>query len=226
MIAGFLRGGGRQAQALAAAALLLLAGGALLLTLALLGRHGRPGPPPQPPAAADPARTGRGSGDAVSPLPRSTPTRVRIPAIGVDAPLVPLGLNPDGTVATPPLDRPGEAGWYQDGPTPGEPGPAVLLGHVDSARTGPAVFYQLGRLKPGALVAVRRRDGRTAVFRVDSVERVPKTAFPTQRVYGDLPYPALRLITCGGAFDRRRHEYRDNVIVFAHLVAAAGARSR
>jgi sortase (surface protein transpeptidase) len=219
MIAGF-RGGDRQARAVVVATLLILGAGALALVVALAPQR-RPAPPQPSAAAVHPAATGRGLGRAAAPLPASVPTRVRIPAIGVDAPLIALGLSPDGSVATPPLDRPDEAGWYDDGPTPGEIGPAVLLGHVDSAKSGPAVFYKLGRLKPGELVAVARRDGRTAQFRVDSVERFPKTAFPTERVYGDLPYPALRLITCGGAYDRRRHEYRDNVIVFAHLIPAA-----
>ncbi|MBB6397728.1 sortase (surface protein transpeptidase) [Actinomadura coerulea] len=147
-------------------------------------------------------------------LGRSLPVGVSIPSIGVRAPLVRLGLRAGGEVQVPPAGRPGEAGWYQGGPAPGERGAAVVLGHVDSAK-GAAVFYDLGRLRPGNRVEVSRADGRVAVFTVESVERVPKGRFPTARVYGPLDHPALRLVTCGGAFDRAERGYRDNVIVYA-----------
>ncbi|MEV4674533.1 class F sortase [Actinomadura sp. NPDC049382] len=147
-------------------------------------------------------------------LPRSVPVQVAVPAIGVRAPLVRLGLDADGSVQVPRADRPGEAGWYDLGPAPGERGAAVLLGHVDSA-AGAAVFYDLGRLRPGHRVEVTRADGRVAVFTVESVERVAKDRFPTQRVYGPLDRPGLRLVTCGGPFDRAARGYRDNVIVYA-----------
>ncbi len=91
----------------------------------------------------------------------------------------------------------------------------MILGHVDTRRDGPAVFYRLARLRPGDSIEVRRRDGRTARFQVDSVERSPRERFPTSRVYGPLDYPGLRLVTCGGKFDYQRHEYMDNVMVFA-----------
>ena len=148
-------------------------------------------------------------------LPRSVPTRIEIPAIEVDAPVAPIGLDKDGSVQVPPLDEPALTGWYQAGAAPGQRGSAVILGHVDTRRDGPAVFYRLKRLRPGDSIKVRRRDGRTAVFQVDSVERFPRTAFPTSRVYGPLDYPGLRLVTCGGNFDYGRHEYVDNVMVFA-----------
>src|SRR6266545_3088158 len=137
-------------------------------------------------------------------LPRSVPTRIQIPAIKVDAPITPLGL-----------DEPALTGWYQSGAAPGQRGSAVILGHVDTRKDGPAVFYQLERLRPGDTIRVRRRDGRTAAFQVDSVERFPRARFPTSRVYGPLDYPGLRLVTCGGLFDYQRHQYQDNVMVFA-----------
>ena len=93
----------------------------------------------------------------------------------------------------------------------------MIVGHVDSVRSGPGVFYRLGQLRPGDTVRVARGDGLTVVFTVQSVERVPKAAFPTQRVYGPLAYPGLRLITCGGSFDRGSGHYRDNVVAFAYL---------
>lgn len=147
-------------------------------------------------------------------MSRSDPTHVRIPKIGVDSTLVPLGLNKDGTLQVPPLSQPMQAGWYQLGPTPGEVGPAVIAGHVDGGgRKG--IFYDLKRLAPGDNVDVDREDGTTAHFRVNHVSEVPKNAFPTDSVYGDTETPELRLITCGGAFDRGAHSYVDNIIVFA-----------
>ena len=116
----------------------------------------------------------------------------------------------------PPLSQAQEAGWYRLGPAPGARGAAVIAGHVDTTR-GPAVFFRLGALRPGDLVRVRRQDETTATFRVDSVETVPKSAFPTAKVYGPVPYAGLRLITCGGPFDRRSGHYDDNFVVYGHL---------
>ncbi|MFD0538121.1 sortase domain-bontaining protein [Actinomadura luteofluorescens] len=113
--------------------------------------------------------------------------------------------------------------WYRLGAAPGSRGAAVIIGHVDSAR-GPAVFYRLGELRPGDRASVLRADGRTAVFRVDSVERFGKARFPTRRVYSDPGYAAIRLITCGGRFDRATGHYVDNVIAFGHLVRTEGTR--
>ncbi|MFA1543208.1 class F sortase [Actinomadura monticuli] len=190
-----------------ALAVVLLAAG---LTLVGAGLRG-PGGPPEPPAWAAAPRPV----DHRAPvLPRSAPVRVAVPSIGVAAPLIRLGLDADGSVQVPPGDRPGEAGWYGDGPAPGERGAAVILGHVDSAK-GAAVFYDLGRLRPGNRIEVIRADGRVAVFTVESVERVAKDRFPTARVYGPLDHAGLRLVTCGGAFDRAERSYRDNVIVYA-----------
>ncbi|GIJ62389.1 class F sortase [Virgisporangium aurantiacum] len=150
-------------------------------------------------------------------LPPAEPKSIAIPAIGVSAPIRRVGLNPDNTVEVPSLERADETGWYEYGPTPGEIGPAVILGHVDS-RAGPAVFAGLGRLRPGDQISVTRADGRVAVFRTTAVNEVPKAEFPTERVYGDIEHAGLRLVTCGGQFDRQRSSYLNNVVVYAELV--------
>jgi sortase (surface protein transpeptidase) len=107
-------------------------------------------------------------------------------------------------------------GWYRGGATPGEPGTAIVAGHVDT-KTGPAVFLYLRTLKPGSAVNIARQDGTIATFKVDSVETFSKAEFPNDRVYADTPDPELRLITCGGAYDTKVQDYEDNVVVFAHL---------
>ncbi|EWT02564.1 peptidase C60 [Intrasporangium oryzae NRRL B-24470] len=143
--------------------------------------------------------------------------RLVIPRIGVQTSLVGVGLNADGTVETPPLRGDAPAGWYRYLASPGEVGPAVILGHVDTARDGPAVFYRLGELRPGDPIDVTRADGIVARFVVTRVVLVAKVDFPTADVYGPTPDPQLRLVTCGGSYDRVRHSYRDNVIAFARL---------
>ncbi|TYP85913.1 class F sortase [Blastococcus xanthinilyticus] len=142
------------------------------------------------------------------------PVRVRLPAIGVDSALVELGVDGEG-VLVPPTDF-ARAGWFAAGPTPGEVGPSVIAGHVDS-RDGPAVFFRLDQLVAGDEVLVDRVDGTTARFTVTSTERFPKDRFPTQEVYGPTPRAELKLITCGGEFDADRRSYRDNVVVTAVL---------
>ena len=140
------------------------------------------------------------------------PTEVRLPTLDVRSALVDLDVGPDGALQ-PPAD-PDVAGWYVRGGVPGGPGPTVIAGHVDS-RSGPAVFYRLDELVPGDRVEVTRSDGTVFAYRVATVETHPKDAFPTARVYGPTPGPELRLITCGGAFDRSSRHYRDNVVVTA-----------
>lgn len=144
----------------------------------------------------------------------AVPVRLRIPAIGVDARVTKLGRLPDGTVDVP--HSWGLVGWYDGGPRPGEPGPAVLLGHVDS-RAGPAVFARLAQLKAGDAVDVLGADGRSERFRVERVHRYPKSRFPTDEVYLPTVRPELRLVTCGGAFDRVTGHYVDNVVAYAVL---------
>ena len=151
-------------------------------------------------------------------LPKSAPASLQIPAINVDTRLVGLGLEADKTMAVP--RESGVAGWYRYGPTPGERGPAVITGHVDWQDSA-GVFHDLRTLKPGDELTVGRRDGTAAEFRVDRVEQYAKAAFPTEEVFGNLNHAGLRLITCGGAFDRATLNYQDNVVVYATMTAVA-----
>jgi LPXTG-site transpeptidase (sortase) family protein len=151
-------------------------------------------------------------------LPRSAPERLRIPRIGVDTSVIPLGLAADGTVQVPPIRAHSPAGWYDGSPTPGQTGPAVLLGHVTVGRYGDGVFRHLDRMRPGDEVTVDRADGSVATFAVERVQTVPKSRFPTQQVYGNVDHPALRLITCGGTKLSGGAGYTDNVIVYASLI--------
>jgi hypothetical protein len=158
---------------------------------------------------------------AVRALGASRPVQLDIPAIGVHTGLVDLGLNADGTLALPAMARGAPAGWYRFSVTPGEIGSAVIVGHVDSDRYGPAVFFELAAVRPGDTVSVLRADGRTATFTVTALAEYPKTAFPTGAVYGPVDRPALRLVTCGGAFDHVRRRYRSNVVVYAELTGSS-----
>jgi hypothetical protein len=239
--------GGRRGVVLDAAVtvvLVLLAG--ILLTLGLRPS----GPPQPPAADAAPAPTGTATAVTTTPpptssapstrsvapapaaplprarqvdlgpiLPGSPPVRLDIDSIGVHtSTFVDLGRGRDGSIEVP--RNFAAAGFYTLGPTPGQFGPAVIAGHVDS-HEGPAVFYRLGALKAGATVSVGRRDGTTARFVVDRVAAYPKAQFPTTEVYGNTTSRAeLRLITCGGSFDDRSGHYVDNVVAFAHLVSA------
>ncbi|MFE5401894.1 class F sortase [Streptomyces sp. NPDC056580] len=179
--------------------------------------------PPQPASAA--AADSRATPDqdpsavtaAVTPLGFSPVDRVRIPAIRVDAPVQPVGLDTQGWVGAPPPENPNLAGWFTGAVSPGEKGTAVIVGHVDNQQ-GPAVFYGLGALKKGNRVEVRRQDGKTAVFEIYDVEVFAKSGFPGNRVYGSKGDPELRVITCGGGFTKQ-HGYDGNVVVFARLVA-------
>jgi hypothetical protein len=207
------------------------------LVLAFAGSHtlrwSRPPLPPRSealPVAALPTGSpptdqtrhlGPGS-DPLAPMARSVPLSLAIPRIGVRSKIIPLGLQPDGSPAVPPLTTPFVTSWYDPGPTPGTTGAAVIFGHVDSAAVGPAVFYDLGRLRTGDRVDVTLTDRRTAVFRVYGVGLYPKTDFPSQSVYGYTRWPTLRLVTCGGGFDRHTGQYLGNVVVFAEYVGQAG----
>lgn len=205
---------------LAVAAMFLAAG----LALVLAGRGGhRSAPPALPPAGRGAARGTAGPARPVRPLGYSRPIQVAIPVIKVSAPVIPLGLTAAGTVEVPPLSQPGVVSWFDDGPAPGQRGPAALYGHVATALTGPAVFFRLSGLQAGDTVQVTSADDRVALFRVYRVEVFPKTSFPTREVYGPTPGAELRLITCGGAFDQGTGSYLDNVVAFARLSAVLRA---
>ena len=153
-------------------------------------------------------------------LPASAPVSLDIPSIGVHSDLQHLGQTAEGALETPaPGPRYDEAAWYRYSPTPGSLGPAVVLGHIDSASGGPSVFFRLGELQPGDRVLIKRTDGSTATFEVDEVRRYAKDDFPTRTVYGDIDHAGLRLLTCGGAFDDATGHYLDNIVVFASLTS-------
>ncbi|MFB7416288.1 class F sortase [Streptomyces sp. NPDC056121] len=175
------------------------------------------GPPQPASAAAADLRDSSGPGaKAPKPLPYSVAERVKIPAIQVDAPVMPVGVDPDGWVEAPPAEDSNLAGWFTGGVTPGEKGTAVVVGHVDNQQ-GPAVFYGLGSLKKGNRVQVVRKDRKTAVFQIYGIEVFEKANFPGNRVYGSKGAPELRVITCGGGFSEQ-NGYAGNVVVFARLV--------
>jgi hypothetical protein len=218
--------------------------GAVILTVGLRGADAAPPPGPERTVVAEapstPAPTPTTAGDTATGaaavagpdavpapavptaelgpvLPASDPVGLSIPSIGVSSDVLePLALDADGVLPAP-TDF-ALPGWYTGGPRPGQFGPAVLAGHVDGP-DGPAVFYRLGELAVGATVDVTRADGTVATFVVDAVERYAKADFPTSRVYGNTTDRAeLRLITCGGAFDRTTGHYVDNIVAYAHLV--------
>ena len=220
--------------------------------LAFVGSHTlRWSPPPVPPkweapsrhqpgrtASASPSRDQPDARPAPAPAParadryqatpaaRSVPVSIYIPRIGVRAKIISLGLTSGGAVRVPPLTRPFITSWYDRGPTPGEPGAAVIFGHVDAAAVGPAVFYRLGDLRPGDLVYVTLKDRRTALFRIYSAALYRKAEFPDQAIYGYTSWPSLRLVTCGGQFDQATGHYLANTVVFAQYVGqrTSGAR--
>jgi hypothetical protein len=226
---GTYRGRGQAPQgigggALIALGLVLLAVGGFVVLRAMTGGGGLPPASAQQipatvstavPFAVNPA-------DVAPPLPPSPPVEIEIPALGVKAPIMALGLNTDGTVQVPPLSNHNLAGWYDGSVMPGQMGSSVILGHVDSY-AGPSVFFSIKNLVLGDEIDIVRADGIVAVFAVDGVQEVPKALFPTNEVYGSSPYPALRLVTCGGPFDAASGHYLDNIVVYAHLAGSAAA---
>jgi hypothetical protein len=177
------------------------ASGAVLALTSPSGPAPAPASPPGPVAVA-----------AAAPAVAAAPIRVRVPSVGVDSPLAPLGTDAAGALV-PPEDF-ARAGWFTGGPAPGEIGPAVVAGHVDSW-TGPAVFFRLHEISAGAEVLVDRADGTTVRFAVTRVARYAKDDFPTDEVYGPTTGAELRLVTCGGEFDPARRSYLENVVVYA-----------
>lgn len=167
---------------------------------------------PAPAPAAVPATTLPGP---AAPPPNWTPTAIRIPRIKVDSLIEPLGVDEQNTLQVPKDTK--MVGWWSGGAQPGQPNPAVLVGHRDS-RTGPAVFYRLGDVVPGDVIEVERADGSTAKYLAERVESFPKTEFPTTSVYGSTDGSSLRLVTCFGAFDDVERSYVDNLVVYANIL--------
>jgi sortase (surface protein transpeptidase) len=203
---------------------ILAIGLALLVVGAIVVVHSLSGGVKLPPAAAQQipvtvkTTSPRGPDPltVASALAPSTPTQIEIPAIGVRAPIMHVGQNSDGTVRVPPLDNHNLAAWYDGSVMPGQDGSSVILGHVDTYQ-GPSVFYYIKNLRRGDAIDVVRADGSTAVFTVIGVEEAAKSNFPTDDVYDNVSYPALRLITCGGPFDSALGSYLDNIVVYAYL---------
>lgn len=233
--------GGRRGRYLAAAITAVLAvAGAVLLVLGAQGTAGPPLPdrataptsstPLAQPQASPTPKTSKGTATTPKPidfgpvLPSSPPVALDIPAIDVHSTsIVDLGFADDGSIEVP--RDPSAPGWFTPGPSPGQLGPAVIAGHVDSTE-GPAVFYELGGLQRGDRVKVTRADASVATFVVDQVSVFPKANFPTHRVYGNTTSRAeLRLITCGGTYDETTG-YVSNVVVFAHLISPGRASAR
>lgn len=171
--------------------------------------------PPQP-SAAQALSTSADLIRPVHPLPAAVPVRLRIAAIGVNAPMTRVGLDAAGALRTPPPGKPGAVGWYGDGTAPGSAGTAIATGHLDTPTGDPGVFYDLGALTEGATIEISRADRRTAVFTVRAVELYDRKKFPSKKVYGSSGRPELRLITCGGGYTKRTG-YLGNIVVYATL---------
>lgn len=182
------------------------------------GRDASAADVPDATAPTSPAESGTDAPVTTAPLAAAQPLAVRVPAIGVDSPLHPLGLAADGTLEVPSGDLVDQAAWYSGSPTPGEAGPSVVEGHVTGPGGRPSVFFELATLRPGDRVEVDRADGGTVAFEVYRVDSYPKDDFPTVAVYGPVPGPELRLITCGGEFDDSVGHHVDNTVVYARAV--------
>ena len=210
------RGSLRAGLAGLAGGVLIVFGALAVAVTFLLQQHA-----PQPSAGAA-GTTGFGRAHPLS-LRRSVPVSVHIPAIGVTSELLHLGVTADGAIQVPSLyTEAGEAAWYKYSVTPGQIGPSVIEGHVDSY-AGPAVFFRLGALRPGDRIDVTLADRVTAVFQVTGVRQYLKSRFPAKAIYGATAYAALRLITCGGAFDYATGHYLSSTVVYASLISSVPA---
>lgn len=206
----------------------MLVAGASFIGIALASQRGVVTPPRGGPDEIAPAP--EGVRDEVSPvqrpdvvpfrsLPAPDPVALDIDAIDVHSDLHHVGLDAAGAIDTPSGALYDQAAWYKHSPAPGSVGPAIILGHVDSAADGPSVFFRLGELARGDRISVTGADGSVASFVVDAVKSYAKDDFPTKLVYGDLDHAGLRLVTCGGEFDEVAGHYRDNIVVFASLTS-------
>lgn len=173
--------------------------------------------PPDPKPARSASSDQRPASDRASaPAPVAPPSVLRIGAVGIEAPVVSTDTDQNGELQVPP---PQQVGWFERWPAPGDPGAAVIVGHVDS-RTGPGALFTLEKVRPGMPIEIERQDGSTVSFLVDRIETHAKDRFPTQAVYGHVPEAQLRLITCTGPFDPATRQYRENLVVFATAISA------
>lgn len=185
-----------------------------------------PGGPGQPLTQADPtAPPPAPSLPPAPPMQPSTPKRLIVKKLGINAPIQSVGTDKKGAIQTPPINNPNLVGWYRYGPTPGQAGPAVMLGHKDTVSRS-AVFARLRELQNGDTIEVTRMDGTVAVFTVGGIEQAAKETFPTNRVYGNADAAELRLITCGGSYNHITGHYVDNVIVYARMTSTRKASPR
>jgi sortase (surface protein transpeptidase) len=210
--------GKRRRVTFAAIGIVLLAAGVWAIARAVSGGGALPAGAAEIPANVGTRVPGPAAIPTAAPMAASAPVRIEIPVLGVSAPVMPLGRNPDGSLQVPPLDNHNLAGWYDGSVTPGQRGSSIILGHVDSY-TGISVFFYIKNLRPGNQIKIVRADGTTAVFAVDGVQKVSKATFPSQIIYGNVSYPGLRLITCGGPFDAAAGQYLDNIVVYSHLIS-------
>jgi sortase (surface protein transpeptidase) len=187
----------------------------LAVVLAACGTTTSPGAS-APPATTESASTVATPAAASTQDGRPTPTNVRIPKIGAESTLVAVGLDNARAIAVPSVDQPMQAAWYKHSQVPGDPGPSILLGHVDG-RQKPGIFYKLHDLKAGDEIFVKRADGKELRFVATRTQQVPKEQLPEEAIFGTTTESELRLITCGGAFDKAVHSYKDNIIVYAKL---------
>lgn len=222
----------RRQAFVAAAAPVIAVAGMILIVLAMQtsGDHA-PQPPAQAAGVLTPSWAKMGTGTPAEPvlippvvvdplaIPSSPPIAIDIPAIDAHSTLQYLGLTANGSLEVPQSPRYHEAAWYKYSSEPGSPGPAVILGHVDSVSDGRSIFYHLGAVRPGDEILVTRSDGLIAVFVVDGVRSYPKDEFPTLLVYGPTDGSTLRVITCGGPWNPNAHSFEDNIVVFASLTA-------
>jgi hypothetical protein len=206
---------------LAAGVVLAVAGGAFAL---LAPRSHQPPSLPRSAASTTPPAWLTAPPKTAATIARSVPVQIKIPSINVDASIIPVGTDSSGALETPPLSGPqaDDAAWWDGGDTPGQDGPSVIVGHIDSAAEGPLVFWNLHDLVAGEAVEVVLADGADVWFDVIGSQQVSKTDFPTQSVYGPTPGPTLRLITCTGDFDPQTGHYDDNLIVYLNESTASG----
>jgi hypothetical protein len=226
-----LRGLRPSRHAAAAIALVLLIGGIVVIGVAVHAQRSAPQPSkraagslvdlptttsmPRRAATTPTASAPTTTVPAVHALAPSVPTAITVPSIGVHSSLVQLDQNADGSVQVPTSFH--VAGWYRRSVTPGQIGPTIILGHVDS-KAGPGIFYRLGALHPGDRVTVNRADGSVVTFEITGVREYLKTQFPTLAVYANTPVPTIRLVTCGGTFDRATGHYLSNIVAYGRVV--------